>query len=164
MSISISEILNITTAGIHVLIFCGRTSVQHNQTGYTVSSMTKSSWCSVGTSHRAGHSLQSSHPSQHNVDLQRPREELGDSSDISPQLSCLAASQAGLVVARTDQQQLVCLVLPDVYRVVSDVYRMGTGVRSVSYEVRSMSYEAWSVSLLSVPLLSGRQPGGADYS
>ena len=39
------------------------------------------------------------------------------------------------MVARTDQQQLVGLVLPDVCRVVSDVYRMGTGsVRSVSYE------------------------------
>ena len=85
--------------------------------------------------HSAVSSLQSSHPSQPNVDLQRPREELRDSSDISPQLSCLAASQVGLVVARTDQQQLVGLVLPDVCRVVSDVYRMGTGsVRSVSYE------------------------------
>ena len=110
-----------------------------NQTG---------SWCSVGTSHRAVSSLQSSHPSQHNVDLQRPREELGDSSDISPQLSCLAASQVGLVVARTDQQQLLCCVM-------SDVCRMGTG------SVRSLSYEAQSVSHLSVPLLSSRQSGGA---
>ena len=105
--------------------------------------------------HSAVSSLQSSHPSQHNVDLQRPREELGDSSDISPQLSCLAASQAGLVVARTDQQQLVCLVLPDVWPVMSDVCHMGTG------SVWSMSYEARSVSHLSVPLLSSRQSGGA---
>ena len=66
------------------------------------------------------------------------QERLRDSSDISPQLSCLAASQAGLVVARTDQQQLVCLVLPDVWPVMSvvgcmshaagvpDVCRIGT--------------------------------------
>ena len=138
--------------------------------------------------HSAVSSLQSSHPSQHNVDLQRPREELGDSSDISPQLSCLAASQVGLVVARTDQQQLVCLMLPDVWPVMSDVCRMlpecrmcvGLGrsvsrevrsvscearsvsreVRSVSCEVRSVSCEVRSMSLLSVPLLSGHQPGG----
>ena len=79
------------------------------------------------------------------------------------------------MVARTDQQQLVCLVLPDVWPVMSDVCRMllecrmcvGLGrsvsrvVQSVSREVRSVSCEARSVSLLSVPLLSGRQPGGA---
>ena len=118
--------------------------------------------------HSAVSSLQSSNPSQHNVDLQRPREELRDSSDISPQLSWLAASQAGLVVARTDQQQLVGLVLLNVWPVMSYVCCMGMGsVRSVSYEarnvsrvVRSVSREARSVSLLSVPLLSGHQPGG----
>ena len=85
------------------------------------------------------------------------------------------------MVARTDQQQLVCLVLPDVWPVMSDVCRMlpecrmcvGLGrsvsrvvqsvsreVRSVSREVRSVSREARSVSLLSVPFLSGHQPGG----
>ena len=94
-----------------------------NQTG---------SWCSVGTSHRAVSSLQSSHPSQHNVDLQRPREELGDSSDISPQLSCLAASQAGLVCPVRCE---VCLVRHGVCPVRCEVCLVRQGVCPVRCEV-----------------------------
>ena len=47
-------------------------------------------------------------------DLRGPREavmELRDSSDLCPDLSCLAASRAGLVVAGTDQQRLDSFLL-----------------------------------------------------
>ena len=47
-------------------------------------------------------------------DLRGPREavmELRDSSDLCPDLSCLAASRAGLVVAGTDQHRLDAFLL-----------------------------------------------------